>query len=438
MQIKRLALFPLGSTINSHSHLVIGGCDCVELVEQFGTPLYVYDEKTIRHSAQSLKNEFRNRYPATAILYACKAFLNPALLKLMQDEDIGLDVVSGGEMAIARQCGFPMYRVSFPGNNKSETELRQAQEYGVGRIVIDNFDEIDIIDRVTRTTGHTFDVLIRISPGIDPHTHEYIATGNIDSKFGFPLLEAEEALRSATMIPGINVLGLHFHLGSQITIPDPYREAINVVIDFAARMQGKYNFRFRELSVGGGIPVQVTLERMVPPISEIAETVTASLITACRQYQLEIPQLVIEPGRVLVAQAGVALYTTGTRKAIPGIRNYVSVDGGMADNIRPYLYQERMEAVLANRMRAPFHGKVTIAGKFCESGDVLMRDYEMPEMVPGDILATSGCGAYNIPQSCNYNAFLRPAVVMVRDGNAVLIRRRETVADLVRCDNFEC
>ncbi len=436
-QTDRLILFPQGTNINSKCHLEIGGCDTGELAAKYGTPLYVFDEGTLRTTAKEFKDEFRKRYPKTTVLYACKAFLNRAILALMKEEGIGLDVVSGGEISIAREFGFPMETVSFPGNNKSEEELRLAMEYGVGRIVVDNFDEITTLGRIAKSTRQQVNILIRISPGIDPHTHRHIATGNIDSKFGFPLVQAEKALLAAAVIPQFNLIGLHFHAGSQLTTTEPYRAAIEAVLDFAARMKREHNFNMQELSVGGGFPVQMTINAPMTPLATFAETITALIRDKCQQAGMAQPRLIIEPGRAMVARAGVALYTVGFSKEIPDIRTYISVDGGMGDNIRPALYQDEMEAVLANRMNDPVKGRYTIAGKFCESGDVLIKDIEMPEMTTGDILAVPGCGAYNIPQSCNYNAFFRPAVVMVKDGKPRSIRRRETIADLIRCDVTE-
>ncbi len=433
-QTDRLILFPIGTTVNDSNHLVIGGCDTAELAAKFGTPLYVYDEATLRNQVAIFKKEFGKRYRDITILYACKAFINPAILRIFAEEGLGLDVVSGGEISIAHASGFPMERVSFPGNNKSVGELELALESGIGRIVVDNFDELKILDKLTRTREKKQDILIRITPGVDPHAHRYEITGNIDSKFGFPLVQGEKAIALALDSPGLSLIGLHCHIGSQIIDPKPYVQTIGIVIDFAAKISKKYKFELRELSVGGGYPVQYTLESLIPPISIFAETITAAVTVKCREVGLELPRLIIEPGRSLVAQAGVSLYTVGFIKEIPGIRTYVSVDGGMADNILPALYQLKIEAVVANRMKAGISGKFTISGKFCESGDVLVRDIELPAMSSGDILAVPVTGAYSIPQSCNYNAFCRPAVAMVKDGIARLIRRRETIKDLMQYD----
>lgn len=433
-QSDRLILFPVGSGVNKDGHLIIGGCDTCDLARRFGTPLYIYDEATLVKAVTGFKREFRERYPETTILYACKAFLNYSVLMLLKEEGIGLDVVSGGEISIAQKFGFPMHTVSFPGNNKSREELLLAIESEVGRVVVDNFDELVILNEITRSMKHQVKVLIRVSPGIDPHTHRYITTGNVDSKFGFPIVLAEKALLTAMAIPQITVVGLHFHVGSQLTSTEPYRDALSIVLEFCANMRKKHGFLLKELSVGGGYPVQETLDVPVPPLSNFAETITSTITDGCKRFQMELPHLIVEPGRSLVAQAGVALYTVGAKKEIPGIRTYVSVDGGMADNIAPVLYQTKLEAALANRMNDVTDQKYTVSGKFCESGDILIQDIEMPAMYSGDILAIPVSGAYNISQSCNYNAFFKPAVIMVNNNTARLIRRKETIEDLIRCD----
>jgi diaminopimelate decarboxylase len=433
-QAERLVLFPAGSTVNSSGHLVVGGCDVISLAAEFGTPLYIYDEEMLRSKISEFKSEFGQRYPDVGIIYACKAFTNKAVLRLVAEEGVGLDVVSGGEIEIARSVGFPMQTVSFPGNNKSAEELRLAIDSGVGRIVVDNFDEMEMLGDIVRSRGVRQDILLRITPGVDPHTHRYEATGTLDSKFGFPLSLGEKALAAAMAQPALNIVGLHFHVGSQLEETEPHEQAIAIILEFAARMAKKSGFELRELSVGGGYPVQHTLDAPVPALSAFAAAVAGKLKLECQRYGMALPRLVIEPGRCLVAQAGVAVYTVGTKKEIPGVRTYVSVDGGMADNIRPALYQSRMEAVLANRVKDGMDGVFTIAGKFCESGDILIQDIALPTPTSGDLLAVPGCGAYNIPQSCNYNAFCRPAVVMTQRGNARLIRRRETLDDLMACD----
>ena len=430
--IPKLSLFPLTAEVNEKGHLVIGGCDSAALVEEFGTPLYVFDEFSLRHRCAEFKTEFGQRYPDTTVVYASKAFTNKALALIVKEEGLGLDVVSGGELGIARSVDFPMDRVYFHGNNKSAEELELALQWGVGRIVVDNFHELNILRDIAgeRST----DILLRLSPGIDPHTHQYITTGTVDSKFGFTLSTWDKAVASAMSAPNLNLVGLHAHLGSGIFEIEPYQKAVEVVLEFAASMRQKHGFELRELNIGGGFGIQYTLDSAPPPISAFAELITSKLTSKCRELELSLPRLVIAPGRAIVGQAGVALYRVGVVKDIPGIRCYVSVDGGMGDNIRQALYGARHEAIVANKVSEKEGGKVTIAGKFCESGDILIRDISLPPVAAGDIIAVADCGAYCLPMSSNYNAAFRPAVVLVREGRARLIRRRETLEDLTRCD----
>jgi diaminopimelate decarboxylase len=432
--LKRLPLFPINSTVNNQGHLVIGGCDVTMLAAEFGTPLYIYDESTLRAKCREFRSEFEKRYPEVQIIYASKAYSNGALLRLVNEEGLGLDVVSDGELGIAKKAKFPMGKVYFHGNNKSRRELEMALQLRVGRIVVDNFQELEMLDKLTQKLGVRQDVLLRMTPGVDPHTHRYTSTGSLDSKFGFPLPLKEEAVVKALKIRGLNVSGLHFHIGSLIFEPEPYVESVKSVLKFAAEVRKKYGFDLREFDTGGGFAVQYTLDKPAPPTAVFAEKITATVKKECLQLGLKLPKLIVEPGREIVAQAGVAIYTVGVIKEIEGVRTYVSVDGGMGDNICPALYGEKMEAVLANRMRARQVGKVTISGKFCESGDILIRDIVMPKMAGGDILAIAVAGAYSIPESMNYNAFFKPPVILVNNGRARLIRRRETLADITRCD----
>ncbi len=430
----RLALFPATAEINGKSHLVIGGCDTVALAEEFGTPLYIFDEATLRQKCAEFRDEFGRRYPETTIVYAGKAFINRALALLFKKEGLGLDVVSGGELSIARSVYFPMGRIYFHGNNKSAGELGMALEFKVGRIVIDNFQELEMLAEIAAQRGARPDVLLRLTPGVDPHTHRHIATGIVDSKFGIPLVSADEAVARAMSVASLNLVGLHFHLGSQIFEVEPYREAIRVILDLAAEMKFRHGFELRELDIGGGFAVQYTVDSPAPPVSAYAEIIVATVNEKCREHNLGLPRLVVEPGRSIVGRAGVALYKVGVVKDIPGIRCYVSVDGGMADNIRPALYGARYEAVVVNRMSDRKTKKVTIAGRFCESGDILIKDIDLPEVTAEDILAVPDCGAYCLAMGSNYNASLKPAIVLVNDGRAHLIRRRETYEDLLRCD----
>ncbi len=432
--IDRLTLFPLTTEMNSQGRLVIGGCDSLELAAEFGTPLYVFDEFSLHSKCAEFKAEFGKRYPDTRVIYAAKAFISTSLARLLKAEGLGLDVVSAGELHIARAAGFPLDRVYQHGNNKSAEELKLALEWRVGRIVVDNFGELRMLDEIASALGLKPDILLRLSPGVDPHTHKYIATGVIDSKFGFPMNSGEEAVAQAIRAPNLNLIGLHFHIGSLIPEVEPYQQAIERVFQFAHEMNTKHGFKLKELNIGGGFAIQYTRDAPAPPVSVYAEAVAARIKDRCRELEFKLPQLIVEPGRAIVGQAGVALYTVGAIKDIPGIRRYVSVDGGMGDNIRPALYGAKYEAVVANKMAEKEAGEVTIAGKFCESGDILIRDISLPDLVTGDIIALPSCGAYCLPLASNYNASLKPAVVIVRAGKAHLMRRRETFADLTRCD----
>jgi len=433
-RIPRLSLFPLTAEVNKEGYLVIGGCDTVALAAEFGTPLYLFDEFSLRSKCAELKAEFSQRYKDTIVIYACKAFINGALAAILREEGLGLDVVSSGELSIAHSVGFPLDKVYFHGNNKSAEELMLALKWHIGRIVVDNFHELRMLAEMAKEQGSIPDILLRLSPGVEPHTHKYIATGIVDSKFGFPLLSGEEAVAQAMSAPNLNLVGLHFHIGSLIFEFGPYREAIEVILDFAAEMKQKHGFELRELNVGGGFAIQYTLDSPAPPISAYAEVIASKVISKCQQLKLALPRLTVEPGRSIVGAAGVALYKVGVVKEIPGVRCYVSVDGGMGDNIRPALYGSKYEAVVANKMLAKEAKEITIAGKFCESGDILVRDIALPPVLAGDIIAIPDCGAYCLAMASNYNTSLKPAIVLVNKGEARLIRRRETFDDLTRCD----
>jgi len=430
----KLSLFPLTAEVSKQGHLIIGGCDAVELAAEFGTPLYLFDEFNLRNKCTELKAEFSQRYGDTTVIYAGKAFINRALALIFKEEGLGLDVVSAGELGIAQSVGFPPDKVYFHGNNKSAEEIRLALKWHIGRLVVDNFHELKLLGEIAKESGYSPDILLRLSPGVDSHTHKYVATGVVDSKFGFPLVSGEEAVAQVMSAPSLSLVGLHFHLGSLIFEAQPYQESIEFIISFAAKMKQKYNFELRELNVGGGFAIQYTPDSPAPPISVYAEAIAAKVISKCRELKLTLPRLVVEPGRAIVGQAGVALYKVGVVKDIPGVRCYVSVDGGMADNIRPALYGSRYEAVVANKMLEREARKVTIAGKFCESGDILVEGVNLPPVSAGDIIAIADCGAYCLPMASNYNASLKPAIILVKEGKAHLIRRRETLDDLTRCD----
>jgi len=428
------AILPDTASLNESGHLSIGGCDLIRLAAEFGTPLYVFDEVTLRRRCTEYGTEFGSRYSDTLVIYACKAFINRALAQLFKEEGLGLDVVSAGELAIAKSVDFPLSKVYFHGNNKTREELELALNWGVGRIVVDNFYELSLLTEVAKKAGIVQDILLRLCPGIDPHTHRYVATGVADSKFGFPMAQAKEALARSLSAPNLNLVGLHAHLGSQIYELKPYQDAVEIMFRFAAEMRDEHGFEVLEFSPGGGFAIQYTLDAPAPSTADFAQAITSSLLSVTEELGLHQPRLIVEPGRGIVGRAGVALYHVGGIKEIPGIRKYISVDGGIGDNIRPALYGARYEAIAANKMAADEMEVVTIAGRYCQSGDVLIRDISMPKLEPGDIIAVPCSGAYSIPMASNYNAVLKPAIVLVKEGEARLIRRRETHEDLIRRD----
>lgn len=452
-------IFPRTAEVTAEGHLTIGGCDAVELAREFGTPLYVFDEEELRATCREYREAFAELYAPSAVAYAAKAYLARWLAALVAEEGLGMDVVSGGELAVARAAGFPMERVIFHGNNKSEQELCEAVDAGVGRIVIDNFRELELLPRIAGEAGRRQPVLVRVSPGVDPHTHAKTTTGTVDVKFGFTLGrsslpreagagerapdtfsdggKAEQAVAQALASPHLEVLGLHYHLGSPIFELEPYWQANEVMIAFARDMRDRHGLELREYNVGGGFAAQYVRDKPAPSAAQYAQAVAESLREALAKHALPEPMLFVEPGRAIVARAGVALYTVGARKEIPGVRTYVSVDGGMADNIRPAMYDARYEALVANRAAEPPAERVTIAGKYCESGDVLIKDIELPALSAGDLLALPASGAYCAAMASNYNLSQRPAVVVVRAGHARLVRRRETYDDLMRADVLE-
>jgi len=440
-------VLPLTAGVSEAGHLMLGGCDTVELARDFGTPLYVFDEETLRGQCRAFIGAFRSRYAETSVAYAAKAYLGRALAAIVAQEGMDLDVVSGGELAIAASVNFPPERIHFHGNNKSEAELREALDYGIARVVVDNFHEMQLLNGLARARGIRQKVLLRLSPGIDPHTHHKTTTGTLDNKFGIPMFsplardaeaqgitQAEAAVRQAMDMSGLELVGLHVHLGSPIFELEPYTQAVDIICDFAAKMRNKLGMLMREFSPGGGFAVAYTNDQHPPSPDDYAEAIVPPLLAGCERHGLALPRLFIEPGRSIVARAGVAVYTVGSSKDVPDVRRYVSVDGGMADNIRPAMYDSRYAAIVANRVLDERVERVVIAGKYCESGDVLMRDADLPPLVPGDILAMPSAGAYALAMAGNYNASLRPAIVLVKDGQSHLIRRRETYEDLMRAD----
>jgi diaminopimelate decarboxylase len=440
-------LWPLETRRDDHGELWLGGCAVSRLVQSYGTPLYIFDEDTLRTRAQAYRAALQRHYPGSGqAAYAAKAYLSVALAQLFDEEGLDLDVVSAGELDVALAAGFPAARIHFHGNNKSPAELAHALAVGVGRIVVDNFYELETLAGLTAARGEPVTIWLRLSPGIQAHTHAHIQTGHEDTKFGFSIHsgDAARAVAQAMAAPGLSLLGFHSHIGSQIYETDALAAAAVRLLAFAAQMQAEHGFMLAELSPGGGWGVPMVAGDPAAPIDAYVAALSAALTEACAATGLALPHLVLEPGRSLVAQAGVAVYTVGARKEVPGVRTYVSVDGGMADNIRPALYGASYTALAIPQgatsgtaaAGAPETGVevVTIAGKFCESGDVLIRDLSLPRLHPGDLLAVPMAGAYTLAMASNYNLALRPAVLLVKDGATRLMQRRETLADLTARD----
>lgn len=422
--------------INEKGHLEIGGCDTVELAREFGTPLYVLDEQFLRDNCRQYRRAFMERYDKALVIYASKALATMAVFRIIEEEGLGLDVVSGGEIFTAMEAGFPMEKVYFHGNNKSPQELRLALEVGVGRIVVDNLYEMELLNAIALEMGKKADILIRITPGIEAHTHDYIRTGQIDSKFGLVLSngQAMEGVKKALTLPGLNFLGVHCHIGSQIFELESYQHAAEVMMDFIRQIKDETDVTVQELNLGGGFGIYYAAGDRPASVEAYAYMVMEAVHRKAEELRLPVPLVIVEPGRSIVGPAGITLYTVGAIKEIPGVRKYVAVDGGMGDNPRPALYQARYEAMLANKAAERPVELVSIAGKCCESGDMLIWDITLPPVEPGDILAVACTGAYNYSMASNYNRLPRPAMVLVKDGQADLIVRRESYEDLVRND----
>ncbi len=426
-------LFPITYRVNSRGHMEVGGCDLRDLARAHGTPLYVYDEDTVRARAAEF---VRAMGAAGTVLYSAKAFASPQFLRVVAEEGMGLDVVSAGELHLALLSGFPAERIYFLGNNKSAEELEYAHRSGC-TLVIDGAYEFELLRRVV-PEGSRMRAMIRISPGIKPDTHDFISTGQLDSKFGFSIEsgQARAAVAEALAHPKIELIGLHSHLGSQIFDLRAYPAAMEVMLDLLQQLDRDLGFRPQRLGAGGGLGIAYTRDDDPPTARDFVDTIRGALEAGAGRRGIPVPSLVVEPGRSVAGPAGVALYTIGSIKDIPGVRRYAAVDGGMGDNIRPKLYGARYEAFLATAPEAPPVGRVTIAGKYCESTDILITDAEMPHLSSGDVICVPAAGAYCLAMASNYNGIPRPEVLMVRDGVARVIRRRETLEDLVATEVF--
>lgn len=423
--------------INEKNHLTIGGVDATEIAKEYGTPVYVMDEGQVRKNCRAFTSSIRRNYGEKGLtLFASKAFCCKEMCRICADENVGLDVVSGGELYTAKSAGFPMEKICFHGNNKSPRELEMAVDYGVGRIIVDNLEELATLETIAAQKGKKADILFRIKPGVDAHTHSFIRTGQIDSKFGFALEtgEADEAVRRALALSNVCLKGFHCHIASQVFDMDPFVEAAGIMLDFALRIREETGFTMEELNLGGGFGIPYLETDHPPRLEQYMDAVGNFLHKRCAEVGFPVPFIYIEPGRAIAANAGITLYTVGTVKDIPNVRTYVGVDGGMFDNPRYILYQANYDILCANRAGDPRDTVVTIAGKCCESGDLIQEHTKIQAVKPGDVLAVLCTGAYNYSMASNYNRNCRPPVVFVRDGETRLAIRGETYDDLIRCD----
>lgn len=423
-------------TVNEKGHLAIGGLDTVELAREFGTPLYVYDLAKIRKNSRAFVRSFEEVGVKAKVSYASKAFSSLAIVEVMKEEGLGLDVVSDGELYTAIKADFPPEKIQFHGNNKSLRELEMALDYNVGTIIIDNFYEIEMLERLAKEKNKQVDCLIRLTPGIESETHRYIMTGNEDSKFGFNVQngQADAAFERLFKHPYINFRGIHNHIGSQIFTTESFVLAIEIMFEVIRKWYEKERYLPEVLNLGGGFGIRYTKNDEPLPNEEYVKAIVKKVSEEAKSLDMPMPEIWIEPGRSIVGDSGITLYEVGSMKEIEGVRKYVAVDGSMADNIRPALYDARYDAVIANKVARPKEEVVSIAGKACESGDMFVWDVKMPKIEHGDLLAVFSTGAYGYSMASNYNRFRRPAVVFVEDGEAQLVVKRESLDDLIKND----
>ncbi len=423
--------------VNEKGHLTIGGVDTVDLANEYGTPAYILDENVIRENCRTYRRAAEKYFGADALpLYASKALCFTGIYKIAAEEGMGVDCVSGGELYTAKAAGFPAEKIYFHGNNKTDRDIRDAMDMGVGTFVVDNHDELCAVSAEAQRCGITQRILLRITPGIDPHTHRAVVTGNVDSKFGNPIVtgQAMEIVKTALATKGVRLVGLHCHIGSQIFDIEPFADAADIMVRFIADIKRECGFEVEELNLGGGFGVRYTeYDREIDYAAAIRDI--ASIVTGyCKDNGIRMQRVILEPGRSLVAAAGITLYTVGSVKEINGFRTYVSIDGGMPDNPRYALYQSHYTALIANRANEEKTQRVTIAGRCCESGDLLGEDMELQAAKRGDILAVLVTGAYNYSMASNYNRLPRPPVIMVKDGKARVAVKRETYDDIIAND----
>ncbi|KAM3114267.1 diaminopimelate decarboxylase [Phormidesmis sp. 146-33] len=427
-------LMPLTARVNDRDHLEIGGCDLVDLVQRYGSPLYVLDEETLRTACRQYRDAFKKYYPGESqVLYASKAWNCLAVCAIVASEDLGIDIVSGGELYTALKAGVDPQKLYLHGNNKSLDELKLAIDSGC-TLMIDNWLELQTLADLVKGKNPVR-IMLRLTPGIECHTHEYIRTGHLDSKFGFDPNQVDEIFQFVSQQPALEFVGLHAHIGSQIFELQPHQDLGSVMVQWLSKA-AKHNLKIQELNIGGGLGIRYTESDDPPSIDEWVKVVCDSVVAACQSENMPLPKLLSEPGRSLIGSACVTVYTVGGQKTVPGIRTYLSVDGGMSDNPRPITYQSVYRALIANRMSAPIATQVTIAGKHCESGDILIKEAALPETQSGDLLVVMSTGAYNYSMSSNYNRLPRPAAVLVNAGEANIILQRETYEDLIRHDRL--
>lgn len=423
--------------VNKEGHLTIGGVDTLALAQKYGTPLYVLDESVIRDNCRKYIDAFKKYYGGNGLpSYASKALCCKELCRIMKDENMGLDVVSGGELYTALSAGFPADKIHFHGNNKTANEIKMCLENGVGKIVVDNLAELELIDTMSKEYGKVTDISLRIKPGVDAHTHDYIRTGQIDSKFGFALEngEAIDVVKKATSYENISLKELHCHIGSQIFEIQPFVDAAEIMMDFIAKIKNELNFEIKQLNFGGGFGIKYLESDKALPFESFIEAVSQAVAKKAEEHSIDIPYIYIEPGRSIVCEAGITLYTIGGVKEIKDVRTYVSIDGGMVDNIRYALYKADYTVVNASKADLKAEKEYTVAGKCCESGDLIQENTKIADPQIGDTLAVLSTGAYNYSMASNYNRIPRPAVVMVKDGEDRLVVKRETYEDIIRND----
>ena len=423
--------------VNALGHLTIGGMDTVALAKEYGTPAYILDEDVIRENCRTYRRAATEYFGKDALpLYASKALCFSQMYRIAAEEGMGIDCVSGGELYTAKRAGFPAERIYFHGNNKTDQDIKDALDMGVGTFVVDNRDELAALSAEAKARGVKQRILLRITPGIDPHTHRAVVTGNVDSKFGNAIVtgQAMAIVKEALAMPGIDLSGLHCHIGSQIFDIEPFAEAADIMVRFMAQIKEECGFEVRALNLGGGLGVRYTEYDREIDYADATRRIAQVVTSLCKENNIPMPRVILEPGRSLVAAAGLTLYTVGSVKEIPGFKNYISVDGGMPDNPRYALYQSNYTALIANHASDPKDFRATLAGRCCESGDLLGENMEIQHPKRGDILAVLVTGAYNYSMASNYNRIPRPPVILVKNGEARIAVRRETYEDLVAND----